>query len=148
MAWLLSHEAGIERKSFSGQYQKRVEMQVLQSWQRIAFARIEGNKCPEAMEKNREVERHFGQGSVLESKPQQTTCSSLSPSRGNYSSVTGPGEALWAGDHRLFLEGIGNSPCWASAAGVQFGTGSRPQDCPVLMAVKILLWSVRCCGSW
>lgn len=73
MAWLSSHEAGIERKSFSGQNQKRVEMQVLQSWQGIASACAEGKKCPETMEKNREVERHLGQASVLESKLQETT---------------------------------------------------------------------------
>lgn len=48
-------------------------MQVLQSWQRIASAWTEGNKCPETMEKNREVERHFGQATVLESKSQQST---------------------------------------------------------------------------
>lgn len=150
MAWLSSHDAGTERKAkpFSGQNQKRVEMQVLQSWQRIASACTEGNKRPETMAKNSEVERHFGQASVLESKPQQTTSVSLSSSYGNYSSVTGSGEALWAGHHGLFLEGTGSSPCWASAAALQFGTGSRPQDCPVLMAVEIVLWPIRCRGSW
>jgi len=44
----------------------------LRSWQRIASACTEGNKCQETLEKNREVEGHLGQAAVLESKPQHT----------------------------------------------------------------------------
>lgn len=98
-----------------------------------------------------EVERHLGQAAVLESKPQQTFPASHSHhplatttlSQG----LEKPCELgiVASAQRALKIASAGGTPLVSQA---QFGTGSRPQDCPVLMAVENLLWPISWCGSW
>lgn len=94
------------------------------------------------MEKNRQVERYLGQAAVLLSEPQQT----FPTSRLHHPLVTTavsqglekPCElATMASSQRAFKIASAGGPPLVSPA--QFGTGSRLQDCPVLMAVENLL---------
>lgn len=47
--------------------------------------------------------------------------------------------------HWKLIASAGGSPLVSPA---QFGADSRPQDCPVLMAVENLLRPINCGGSW
>lgn len=102
----------------------------------------EGNKYQEIVEKKREVERHLGQAAVLEIKLQQIFSTSWSHHLVATAVLSWDLEkpcelpTMASSQRPLKIASAGGPPLVTPAL---FGTGSRPQDCPVLMAVETSL---------